>query len=336
MNIIAMKTFEINASKQDESNVATLNLLDLNNDVLELIFKKLDVRSLIKTTEVCTRFNDLISDSSKLMKNIRLKVVKCKNEPFFWRTRNVVQSVRKYKSIYVESLSSAYPLEEDEIKSFLVRILHKFGPNIKDLEIKGLKFKSHNELQELMTSFENIESCCLTNVDVDDNTIKEETQLKFTKLRKLEVIECNFMCNQIFRNCDKLTKLYIKPVMTLNLNYNPLYFEHIEDLVFKQQKLKQLMLHSVPNGFLFKNDHSKQVKFQLILFKSWNSLFVNRGAAMNFFGTQHKLSKVVFFIDNVEYQEKDELVEMYQEILVPIKKSPHLKFSRIVLTTNLV
>ncbi|CAO1301402.1 unnamed protein product [Diamesa tonsa] len=334
-----MNTLNLLNLNNGDSNVEnTLNLLDLNNDVLELILKNLDVRSLIKTTEVCTRFNDLISDSSKLMKNIRLKVVKCKNEPFFWRTRNVVDSVRKYKNIYVESLSSAYPLEEDEIKRFLVKILHKFGPNIRDLEIKGLKFESNFEFQELMTSFENIESCCLTNVDVNDNdnTINEETPLKFTKLRKLEVIECNFMCNQIFKNCDKLTKLYIKPVMTLNLNYNPLYFEHIEELVFKQQKLKQLMLHSVPNGFMFKNDRSKQVKFQLILFKSWNSLFVNRRAAMNFFGTQHKLSKVVFFIDNVEYQEKDELVEMYQEILVPIKKSPHLKFSRIVLTTNLV
>lgn len=328
MTLIYKKNIE-----NDVSN--TLNLLDLNNDVLEIILKNLDGRSLIKVTEVCTRFNDLISESSKLMKNIRLKVVKCKNEPFFWRTRKVVESVRKYKKIYVESLSNDYPLEENEIKSFLMKILRKFGPSIIDLEIKGLKFKSHMELQEMMASFDKIESCCLTNVDVDDITVTQETQLVFAKLRKLEVIECHFMCNQIFKNCDKLTKLYIKPVMTLNFNYNPLYFEHIEKLVFQQQKLKQLMLHSVPNGCLFKNDHSKQIKFQLILFKSWNSLFVNRRAAMNFFGTQHKLSKVVFFIDNVEYQGKFELVEMYQEILVPIKKSPHLKFSRIVLTTNL-
>ncbi|CAO1360092.1 unnamed protein product [Diamesa serratosioi] len=288
---MAFISAEINnkdVSIQDESFTKKLKIHDLNNEDLEMIFGKLDTRSLIKTTEVCSRFNDIISESSKLTSRLKLKVNP--SEPFFWKERHLLNSNRKYEKIKVNPFFAFTIYPKNDVENFIFNILKKFGPSIKELEIYQFYFDSHVEVQELMSYFRNIEKCWFLLVHVKDENVGHETCLQFPKLRVLAINKCNFLFNQIFQNCDQLAELHIDSISTPNRLY-PSYFENIEDLVFKQKKLKELTLYCNPNNYLFKNDHSKQVMFQLRVLKSYsNCLFLEDEAAVNFFATQHEIS----------------------------------------------
>ncbi|KAJ6648541.1 hypothetical protein Bhyg_03771 [Pseudolycoriella hygida] len=198
----------------------------LSEDALLLIFSYLDGKSLKNSALVCKFWNDVISESSAIMKNFTLIL----NDGSKWIPRfdKIMSLTRKFQSIDIK-LRSRDPLRTDRSIDLLVQIAARHGPNIRKLVLSTAEIKNSSDFSSILSSMPLLNEVVLDRVKVDkvdDFTGGNEAFL--SKLNKLTIYECNWNIFKFFKST---------PIREFEIS-NDLVFENIQQSEYYKRFLQ--------------------------------------------------------------------------------------------------
>ena len=297
-----------------------MDWFNLSDKTWESILCNLSDRNLLNASESCRKFNDLFSNSHRLIKLLSLKI-EIPHEPSHIRTElakenEILKSLRELKL-----LGECLQKSERKYDSIIISNLRDHDEIVKCLydaafDILKQFAGSVNQLTFLNTSL------------LDDNFFEVMKTLKNLKVLKFEGRGCDRM-NVISENerpdivaeIDEISikevfgfsfsKLYVFDNIT-SLDVNDWWstdFGSFEHFLLLQKRLKVLNLRKLRDGLLFKTDKlASNIKFSLDVL-SLNAVYWNDNEnAMKFFRTQTNLKKVSLNLKNcwwIEYDEKN-------------------------------
>ena len=138
-----------------------INWLDLPVEIWELILSNLDAYELLKASETCIKFNNVLSMSQRLMKKLSLeigntyltylsenklakkKVCEDSLSELNLRKEYIQKSDRKYESILIFSLMDH--VAEHYIKNVLFDILKQFAGSVKQITLMDISLQDNNK-----------------------------------------------------------------------------------------------------------------------------------------------------------------------------------------------
>ncbi|KAJ6622383.1 hypothetical protein Bhyg_17125 [Pseudolycoriella hygida] len=167
----------------------------LSEDALLHIFSYLDGKSLKNSALVCKNWNNVISESSAIMKNFTLTL----DDESKWISRfhEIMSLTRRFQSINITLHSSKQPyyLEKwtENAINLLMRVAVRHGSYIRKLVLTNAEIKNSCDFSSILSSMPLLNEVVLNRVkvdEVDDFTGGNEGFL--SKFNKLTISTCNW------------------------------------------------------------------------------------------------------------------------------------------------
>ncbi|KAJ6648535.1 hypothetical protein Bhyg_03765, partial [Pseudolycoriella hygida] len=182
-------------SMSDKERVSEMESPILSEDALLHIFGYLDGKSLKNSALVCKLWNNVISESSAIMKNFTLTL----DDESKWISRfhEIMSLTRRFQSIRITLHSSKQPyyLEKwtENAINLLMRVAVRHGPYIRKLVLTNAEIKNSCDFSSILSSMPLLNEVVLNRVkvdEVDDFTGGNEALL--SKLNKLRISTCDW------------------------------------------------------------------------------------------------------------------------------------------------
>lgn len=207
-------------------------LVNILPELHEMILQHFSFEDFQETTEVSPYWNEILGESSKIMKKVKLQL----NQPFsaICRLVEIAETVdecttRRYQNAYIDPFTSSCKFSHNVLKYFL-----NTGQTLLDLEIEFLAVVS------------------------DDNTkIFNDLDLSKLKSLKLEFVSEELL-TKILDRCNSLTHLYIS-----GYSYKKISIPSLKSFLMRNESLKSLELCAQSHNAFFNEDISDVARFQL-------------------------------------------------------------------------
>ncbi|KAJ6648544.1 hypothetical protein Bhyg_03774 [Pseudolycoriella hygida] len=233
-------------------------------DELLLIFSYLDGKSLKNSALVCKCWNDVISESSAIMKNFTLIL----NDGSDWISRfdEILSLTRRFQSISITLHSRDYMWTYKPI-NLLVQIAARHGPNIRKLALSNADIENSSDFSSILSCMPLLNEVVLDRMkvdEVDDFTGGNEAFL--SKLNKLKISKCYWNIFKFFKST---------PIRELQIS-NDLDFENIQQseyyMQFLQgsQRLESIEVKSMDSAQTFKTTLDGAICLKLKRLKYWS------------------------------------------------------------------
>ena len=300
------------------------NWLDLPVEIWELILCKLEFRCLLKASETCKKFNDVLSNSQRLMNKFcfiignpyieycysseMLRGHDLLHKEYLCELKLVKEclekSERKYDcfKIFVQRKRA----DKKFTRNVMFEILKQFAGSVK--QIKFSENSQDDNFFKIIQIMKNLKVLKFEDIDYDEDESKAVTEaVRPDTLPSINEIYIKYV------NRFSFQKLYLfDKITTLKVNCyfnNIIHHDTFENFLLLQEHLKVLHLERLNPYSLFKTEKlTKNIKFtldELVLYKvDWK----NNENAMKFFKTQTNLKKISLDFENLEPMNFDELL----------------------------
>ncbi|KAJ6648545.1 hypothetical protein Bhyg_03775 [Pseudolycoriella hygida] len=233
-------------------------------DTLLHIFSYLDGKSLKNSALVCKFWNDVISESSAIMKNFTLML----NDGSEWisRCNEILSLTRRFQSISITLHSRDYMWTYKPI-NLLVQIAARHGPNIRKLALSNADIENSSDFSSILSSMPLLNEVVLNRVkvdEVDDFTGGNEAFL--SELNKLTLSNCYWIVFKFFKST---------PIRELQIS-NDVDFENVQQseyyMQFLQgsQRLESIEVKSMRSAQTFKTTLDGAICLKLKRLKYWS------------------------------------------------------------------
>jgi hypothetical protein len=243
------------------------NIFD--NLTLEKIFKKLDGKSLLKASEACQRFEEILSTSRALMRKIKFKISFPEDEDIKKILKGLVACkehlTRDYLNLQIVRLRDNILNCSEDMREAFLSIITKLAPTITNLEINNCYLLRY-DITLMLGKFENLVVLKLENLMFSDDFMPSEiaaedqmnSSLTCPNLRVLRLVQCDFYCLLQLKSHSKLHVLEISIP-----SYNRSDVEELENFLLRQTELRELTLISFRFNSSYSTDRLENVHFQL-------------------------------------------------------------------------
>lgn len=303
--------------------------LSFPDEVWEGILDYLDVTSLLASTRTCSKLNNLISESPRIIKKLTLKVdenqkdrnhsddeendksLSLLNHAALANSQTVICSVlksrRKYKNIVI-----SHPFTNIKTRQQIIQIIMLFSKSVQELTFMVDDSFSEREIIEILKPCNNLRKCTFDFIyfEKDDDEF-ESPQLP--KLEELIIIIEEPKLYKIFSCCNKLKKLFVSE--THSNTENAGNGQLLEEFLAKQQHLVDFTLIKEETYKMFSTNLLSQSNFHLQRLEMKGEIsFVDSENALKFFQTQTQLKEVDIHLDqewNLNHTTKDVLKHIF-------------------------
>jgi len=220
-----------------------------NDYIILKILKACDVKTLLRLTETCKRFNELISSSTVLMKRIQFNMTRVtwdySGKSFIPLAElraihgSVISNQRKYGKLRIVAT------ENDSQSEFFLGIVDAIGKTIDEVEFIFEKKFSRDGLMRIMLAVQNVEKFFLNNYAVlnpaDLQQLEEQNFNFMAKVKHFKLFSrnyCGVSILKLFRECKDLESLEL--LIDIKSKENSLI---IDDFFAQQNQLKLVRLH---------------------------------------------------------------------------------------------
>lgn len=235
---------------QDTVQTSGATIMDLNDDCLIDIFKRLPVRDLCSVAEVNTRFKqDAKYVFSALYKRFHTLVLVLQSAKGRYEiTLNEMRSILKnFGSLIIDLDVSKMSFKSTHNNRILDLIIKYCAGALKELTLEWFSIKG-NILQKLRPIFESLEKLSLDNCEINNSIgslLKNCKELKKLKVCNQDYIDrnCNFIEQQFpqlesicFKSVDMIKESNLLALFTKNPNIKKIKIircEYITDKLFK-------------------------------------------------------------------------------------------------------
>ncbi|KAJ6648543.1 hypothetical protein Bhyg_03773 [Pseudolycoriella hygida] len=160
-------------------------------DTLLHIFSYLDGKSLKNSALVCKFWNDVISESSAIMKNFTLKLNDYGSKSIS-RFDEIMSLTRKFQSINIYLCSGEHQWTDKPI-DLLVQIAARHGPNIRKLVLSNAEIENWSDFSSILSSMPLLNEVVLDRMKVDEvDNFTGGNEAFLSKLNKLTLSTCDW------------------------------------------------------------------------------------------------------------------------------------------------
>ena len=315
-----------------ESNI---NWLDLPDNIWESILNNLEDKDLLKASETCKKFNNLLSSSQQLIKKLCLQI----NNPYGYEhftnetdrkelykksicelkfmKKCLLMSERKYESIIIDDLgfnileshAGKKKNKEKQITNVLTDIFKYLARSVKEIKFSNVAELQNDEFCKIIQIMKN-----LTVLKFYGSGFGKEDPNVGTEIVRPDIVPS---IHKIYiENVDGFSfkKLYLfDAITTLDVSrISWLDYESFENFLLMQKHLKVLHLNGMYHCGLFKTDIlTTNIKFSLEELTLSKVYWTNSENAMKFFKTQINLKKLTLIVDCSKQIQLDELLILF-------------------------
>ena len=239
------------------------------------VFQQLDVKTLVKTSRVCTTFNNFLSNTilSEKLKLV-LNLDNCKKD---------LNLIRNYRNVKLKSFSEHFPVSSEDFQAIIKLLKH-----VKKFQLEKCNI-SYNDWIYVIDTLKHVESICLNNVNINERSVRIFTTKTAVK------IDC-----LAFSGVKNNPEMYIFDQIRVQRLKIADYNETSEQFLLNHEELQGLQAHT--DG-IFVNNKLANVKFSLqylnLYFAYWTK--VTKQNALNFIRTQTNLRRVILQIGVYQY-----------------------------------
>lgn len=217
----------------------TSPLQNLPKEVLEDIFLLCERPDLLKLTLVCKSFNQIISNSTNLMKMVHIDINRSHSDDAKWN------GTRKYSQLYVHKMHSEFP-----------KIIESIHDDLALLRLVSIKMDA-NDLKNVLLKSPKLKSLALIGTEFALTDITFEEPLPVLELDSL-ACSCNRLILRMLIHCQA------KKFSTYRVRADEHEMESMQMYLKNQKRLDQLMMHSFHWDWeIFNNDALHKVDFRL-------------------------------------------------------------------------
>lgn len=270
-------------------------MIGLPDEILELVFLKLELCDLLSAVLVCRRWKSLITESTKIFEKVALVLDDFDDYQLEHEVRDIkylLESGRKFSVLKIHRKRSLNYTE----------VLKTFGHNIRSLEINSCHFQSINHFRIILRFLPNLRKLSIHRIFIekfDDckylDNIACIPLLSLPKLRSISASDCNSKIFSLFlnNNCIRVNEInfYHQP------EYGGICFDDFIEFLRQQSTIKHLKIDNVStnNSNFYDNKLSEIFEFKLCELEMIRCL-VQEEAAQNqlkgFLKSQSKLAKL--------------------------------------------
>lgn len=329
--------------------MSLIKLTDLPVEMLLEVFSYFKPSEILPITETCSKFNDVIKNTSNFIENITLRVPYPREVNRF--VRQLSNSTRIYKNLKIErtcTVSKKNKLIPGCIAPFIVNLDLKYESMDDLLSVMMIDLHTSDEMANLSISLGNnriswpveleqiirrreisvkeiTQECVdmlkqfisLQSLKVEGLSIIDAPEVfvnlsNLSTLKELYIKRCNHHVFEFFSTCKQITKLTV---------YNALgdaFASNFEDFIISQRNLKQLKIEMLS---LFETDRLCDIKSKLNYLEMKNVYDKNLENVDNFFKTQNELQTIIFQIHGINLEPES---NKWKNILKTGEK--HIKF----------
>lgn len=226
----------------------------------------LDAKSLLRASESCRKFEELFSTSSKLLDKVKISLQFPENRTEDELTQLVARLkdhsyvTRNYQRLEILRCRDVYLNHNVEMRRNFMKLVGKLSESVKVLKIVGCNILRKDVISMLMP-FKQMRECSIRNLVLSDDVPprKEENfDVEWPNLKKLHLMQCDFLGLLLFQSNDKFESLSI-----WDSGYNRPDIVKFENFLLKQRKLKELRLANFRFNSSYSTDRLSAVPFQL-------------------------------------------------------------------------
>ena len=319
-----------------ESNI---NWLDLPDNIWESILNNLEDKDLLKASETCKKFNNLLSISSSLTKKLRLEIGNKLMEIAVRMFKNgnamcifhlvlmkqcLQKSERKYDKIRIYAILD---FEQDDMMYAIYDILKLLAGSVKEITFYNAKLNDDEffKIMQIMKNLKVLKFCggSFCNEDVTE-IVRPDIVPSIQEIYIETVEEFSF------------EKLYLfDAITTLDLSFCTTVDETFENFLLMQKNLKVLRLwYSKFVSSLFNTDKlASTITFSLEKLTLAGVEWTNNESAMKFFKTQTKLKHLQLDLQHLyKFKVHDQIV-WFNKFLVQFFVN-NLQLKTVALSTS--
>lgn len=341
-----------------------VKLNDLPPEVLEILFIFLDPTSVTSVSEVCTKFNEIVSESERLMKKLTLHLRFPLDLTGF--TDSISRSNRRYRKLEIvksrDRVCDAHEAVATE------RLFRQLGGMIYDLKVDWSNSLRPREasLLEIMNRRRGVrvagvraargllgdhfENAIAAQAQARDDVHNEFVQIfrHFTNVKKVCLVsvhlerglqpgESSFTCPRlrhlIVSQCDAFcfdlmsscNQLQKLEVTDPWWNQRSPGIDNFEQFLVSQTSLKDLHMKNFQYPRLFHVDRTAEIRFKLETLVLKSVFFAEKDIANSFFRSQNEIKFIDFQLHNEKVRCLDEMT-WYSNILRSIvSNNTHLQ-----------
>lgn len=224
----------------------------------------LDAKSLLKVSETCHYFKNIVSSSTKLLKKIKVTVELPENgdDSQLAKIENHIskysQLTRPYQNLETIRLNDYFLYKKARNKTNFLAMVKQLGGSVKSLSINHCHILQ-NDLVSLLLPFIHLQECSFKNLMLFDHIANETVEnLCCPGIKKLVLSECDFFCLVMFQSFNQVQYLEIT-----NPAYNRTDIELFENFLIQQENLKTLILKNFRFNSTYSTARLAEVPFQL-------------------------------------------------------------------------
>lgn len=251
------------------------------DELLIEIFTYLSVIDLKRVTLTSRVFNDIVGQSSKLMKKFLTKIAPNKK----WDFESLAMFERKHQSVKLLDFKC-----DDGSIELLADGLLNIGSNIKHFEVNDSEISAEN-LVAITNTMEHLTNVCLINIKVSGEVPVDLKLPEFRSLTHLKIIKSDTPFD-IFNQAQLLSEIFYEADNCKSLN-----LAGLEIILHNSRRLKTLALINIRfRDFL----EDKNFPFQLKSLTIHQCYIKQKENLENFLEMQCKLEEVDITIDNMK------------------------------------
>ena len=270
------------------------------------ILQQMDVKTLLKTSETCKMFNNLV-ENTILMEKLKLVFVMT---PYI--KKDLVKATKEYIKVFERSTRNYKTIEFD----FLVKSIFCdsplppfYYPAATGKSIQITKLFSHSVREVNFTNYHGSARDCKTLFKSDPKfqiqyfTVNMEPKEEYDNFPYYDIVElfdmspfCEELCMNNVNNDSQMG--HFNGLIIKGLELSGPFSSQYEQLLLKQDELIRLTSDATQ---MFENDNLSKVKFSVIFMNLFNAKWTNKQNALNFIKTQMSLKFVKIRLDKDQY-----------------------------------
>lgn len=338
-------------------------LRELPPEVLEILFDFLDKSGIICITQVCSKFNGIVTCSDRLTKKLTLYLrypIECDV-----MAESILRSRRRYRNVCIIKSREGRSDICDPILTN--RLFRKLGESIQELKLdwnnamrpreaslfelmvrrRGSVFAGrrgnddnfevaaqalanvrddiYNEFVYIIRFFAQLKTLLLCNVHLEKGRQPNEPELLFPHLRNVCVKHCDSFCFDLLTQCTELERLSVTDPFWNQRTHTDSY----EKFLVSQKNLIHLEMKNFTYPRIFQADRTANITFKLQSLTLKLVYFADKDIVDNFFRTQTELKVIDFQLHNEKVRCLDELMWYNKSLKTIVSNSVHLHTIKI-------
>lgn len=259
------------------------------------VFSYLDAKGLLAASETCTKFEEIVSSSTKLLSKLKVTLtfpeIDTDDEVarIEARLKNHSQLTRRYQHLVIYRVRDGNFNRNREMKNNFWSLIANLSKSVKVLKIDNCHIL-RQDLISLLRPFALIRDCSVTNLMLFDDVGlagSDNVNVSWPNLKRLKLKRCDFFCLMLLKSCKKLEDVEISDPA-----YNRPDIEQLENFLLKQAVLKRLKLRNFRFNSTYSTNRLGSPSFQLEYLSLHNTNWDLSDHCEVFLKSQHNLKKL--------------------------------------------